>query len=306
MYTTSPKRRQKILQKYLNMYELYLKNERKSSANTIQSYRSDISQFIEYLETIGVTDIASVTQSNIEDYISHLRSIHRSNATITRNIASLKSFFKYFASINAIPMNPALTLERVTVEKKLPQVLTSKEVELLLDQPKCVDLKGYRDKAMLELLYATGIRVSELIDLNLRDVNLELGFIRCSSGLKERIVPIYKMAAKSLSDYIETARPLMSPDANQKALFVNFSGQRLTRQGFWKIIKQYAKQIGIENKVTPHTLRHSFAVHLIENGADLHSIKEMLGHSDISSTQVYAQITKNKLNEVYQKFHPRA
>lgn len=294
------------MQKYLNMYELYLKNERKSSANTIQSYRSDISQFIEYLETIGVTDIASVTQSNIEDYISHLRSIHRSNATITRNIASLKSFFKYFASINAIPMNPALTLERVTVEKKLPQVLTSKEVELLLDQPKCVDLKGYRDKAMLELLYATGIRVSELIDLNLRDVNLELGFIRCSSGLKERIVPIYKMAAKSLSDYIETARPLMSPDANQKALFVNFSGQRLTRQGFWKIIKQYAKQIGIENKVTPHTLRHSFAVHLIENGADLHSIKEMLGHSDISSTQVYAQITKNKLNEVYQKFHPRA
>ncbi|MBQ1333823.1 MAG: site-specific tyrosine recombinase XerD [Clostridia bacterium] len=306
MYTTSPKRRQKILQKYLNMYELYLKNERKSSANTIQSYRSDISQFIEYLETIGVTDITSVTQSNIEDYISHLRSMRRSNATITRNIASLKSFFKYFASINVIETNPALTLERVAVEKKLPQVLTSKEVELLLDQPKCVDLKGYRDKAMLELLYATGIRVSELIDLNLRDVNLELGFIRCSSGMKERIVPIYKMAAKSLSDYIETARPLMSPDANQKALFVNFSGQRLTRQGFWKIIKQYAKQIGIENKVTPHTLRHSFAVHLIENGADLHSIKEMLGHSDISSTQVYAQITKNKLNEVYQKFHPRA
>lgn len=294
------------MQKYLNMYELYLKNERKSSANTIQSYKGDISQFIEYLETIGVTDITSVTQANIEAYISHLRSIQRSNSTITRNIASLKSFFKYFTSINVIETNPALTLERVAVEKKLPQVLTSKEVELLLDQPKCVDLKGYRDKAMLELLYATGIRVSELIDLNMRDVNLELGFIKCSSGMKERVVPIYKMAVKSLSDYMETARPLMCPDANQKALFVNFSGQRLTRQGFWKIIKQYAKQIGIENKVTPHTLRHSFAVHLIENGADLHSIKEMLGHSDISSTQVYAQITKNKLTEVYQKFHPRA
>lgn len=294
------------MQKYLNMYEFYLKNERKSSTNTIQSYKGDISQFIEYLEGLGVTDIASVTQSDIEGYIARLRSMQRSNSTITRNIASLKSFFKYFTSINVIETNPALTLERVTVEKKLPQVLTSKEVELLLEQPKCVDLKGYRDKAMLELLYATGIRVSELIDLNMRDVNLELGFIKCSSGMKERIVPIYKVAVKSLSDYIETARPLMAPDVGQKALFVNFSGQRLTRQGFWKIIKQYAKQIGIEDKVTPHTLRHSFAVHLIENGADLQSIKEMLGHSDISSTQVYAQITKNKLNEVYKKYHPRA
>jgi len=294
------------VQKYLNMYELYLRNERKASANTIQSYRGDISQFVEYIEGMGLSEISAVTQSDIEGYIARLRTMQRSNSTITRNIASLKSFFKYFTSINIIEVNPALTLERVTVEKKLPQVLTSKEVELLLEQPKCVDLKGYRDKAMLELLYATGIRVSELIDLNIRDVNLELGFIKCTSGMKERIVPIYKVAIKTLSDYIETARPLMAPDPSQKALFVNFSGQRLTRQGFWKIIKQYAKQIGIEDKVTPHTLRHSFAVHLIENGADLQSIKEMLGHSDISSTQVYAQITKNKLNEVYKKYHPRA
>jgi len=294
------------VQKYLNMYELYLRNERKASANTIQSYRGDISQFVEYIEGMGLSEISAVTQSDIEGYIARLRTMQRSNSTITRNIASLKSFFKYFTSINIIEVNPALTLERVTVEKKLPQVLTSKVVELLLEQPKCVDLKGYRDKAMLELLYATGIRVSELIDLNIRDVNLELGFIKCTSGMKERIVPIYKVAIKTLSDYIETARPLMAPDPSQKALFVNFSGQRLTRQGFWKIIKQYAKQIGIEDKVTPHTLRHSFAVHLIENGADLQSIKEMLGHSDISSTQVYAQITKNKLNEVYKKYHPRA
>lgn len=294
------------MQKYLNLYELYLKNEKKATVNTIQSYKRDISQFIEYLRENDIVEIGNVASENVSGYIDCLKKNNRSNATITRNIASLKSFFKYINASNIININPALTLERVNVKKKLPHVLSGKEIELLLNQPKCVDLKGYRDKAMLELLYATGIRVTELINLNVKDINLELGYIKCSSSAKERIIPVYPFAVKCLSDFLSIARPAMIGNAGQNALFVNFSGQRLTRQGFWKIVKNYAKKIGIENKVTPHTLRHSFAAHLVENGADLKSIKEMLGHSDISSTQIYAQLLKNKLNEVYKKYHPRA
>ena len=202
--------------------------------------------------------------------------------------------------------DPTYDLESPKVEKKLPQILSTKEVELLLEQPKCIDLKGYRDKAMLELLYATGIRVSELISLDIDDIDRDMGFIRCSKGNRERMIPIGSLAIQALQDYLTKARDLLIHDKDQRALFVNINGGRLTRQGFWKIIKQYKNQAKINKDITPHTLRHSFAAHLLENGADLRSIQEMLGHSDISSTQIYAQIARNKIKDVYKKTHPRA
>ena len=191
-------------------------------------------------------------------------------------------------------------------EHKLPQILTSKEVELLLEQPECTDMKGYRDRAMLELLYATGIRVSELIGLNTSDINLPAGVIRCTSKGKERMIPLYPAAVKALNEYVEFIRPQMIADPDEHALFVNVSGERMSRQGFWKIIKSYQAKAHIEKTITPHTLRHSFAAHLLENGADLHAIQEMLGHADISSTQVYSHLVKKQLKDIYNKAHPRA
>jgi integrase/recombinase XerD len=205
-----------------------------------------------------------------------------------------------------IEYDPTTDLESPKVEKKLPQILSTQEVELLLEQPKCVDLKGFRDKAMLELLYATGIRVSELICLDVADINLEMGFLRCNKGTRERVIPVGSIAVSAVHEYLNKARELLVQNADEKALFVNINGGRLTRQGFWKIIKQYKNQAKINKDITPHTLRHSFAAHLLENGADLRSIQEMLGHSDISSTQIYAQIAKNKIKEIYKKTHPRA
>jgi integrase/recombinase XerD len=202
--------------------------------------------------------------------------------------------------------DPTEELESPKVEKKLPQILSTKEVELLLDQPKCDDLKGYRDKAMLELLYATGIRVSELICLNVVDINVDMGFIKCNKGTRERMIPIGSLSIQAVNEYMAKSRNLLIQRSDETALFVNVNGRRLTMQGFWKIIKQYKNLAKINKDITPHTLRHSFAAHLLENGADLRSIQEMLGHSDISSTQVYAQIAKNRIKEVYKKTHPRA
>jgi integrase/recombinase XerD len=205
-----------------------------------------------------------------------------------------------------IEQDPTTELESPKVEKKLPQILSPEEVELLLEQPQCVDMKGYRDKAMLELLYATGIRVSELIQLDMQDLNIDIAFIKCKKGSRERMIPIGSIAISALKEYLSKSRPLLIQRIDERALFVNVNGGRLTRQGFWKIIKQYKNQAQISKDITPHTLRHSFAAHLLENGADLRSIQEMLGHSDISSTQIYAQIAKNRIKEVYKKTHPRA
>jgi integrase/recombinase XerD len=205
-----------------------------------------------------------------------------------------------------IDQDPTIELESPKVEKKLPQILSPEEVELLLEQPQCVDMKGYRDKAMLELLYATGIRVSELIQLDEQDLNIDMAYIKCNKGSRERMIPIGSIAIGALKEYLKKSRPLLIQRMDEKALFVNVNGGRLTRQGFWKIIKQYKNQAQISKDITPHTLRHSFAAHLLENGADLRSIQEMLGHSDISSTQIYAQIAKNRIKEVYKKTHPRA
>ena len=205
-----------------------------------------------------------------------------------------------------IPVNPAKGFTPPKLERKLPEILTGKEVDLFLDQPDASEEKGCRDKAMLELLYATGIRVTELISLDIHDINLSLGFVRCSGKGKERIVPLYKAAVRALSSYINEVRPQLLDEPHQTALFVNMNGERMSRQGFWKIVKYYQEKAGITKDITPHTLRHSFAAHLLENGADLKSIQEMLGHADISSTQIYTQIVNQKLRDVYAKAHPRA
>jgi integrase/recombinase XerD len=205
-----------------------------------------------------------------------------------------------------IAENPTLGITIEKVQKKTPQILTNKEVDLLLSQPQCVDMKGYRDKAMLELLYATGIRVTELIDLNIDDINIYTGLIRCCSKNKERFIPMYSAAVKAVNDYITLVRQelILSPD--EKALFVNMNGERMSRQGFWKLLKHYKDMAHIDKEITPHTLRHSFAAHLLENGADLRSIQKMMGHADISSTQIYTQIIQKQLKDVYKKSHPRA
>jgi integrase/recombinase XerD len=225
---------------------------------------------------------------------------------VSRSIASIKCFYGYLVSSGCLAENPATKLVPDKSTQKLPQILTSKEVDLLLEQPECVDAKGYRDKAMLELLYATGIRVSELINLDISDVNVSAGVLRCRSKDKERYIPLYPAAIRALSEYIEFIRPQMLADPEDHSLFVNVSGERMSRQGFWKIIKSYQQKAHIEKDITPHTLRHSFAAHLLENGADLHSIQEMLGHADISSTQIYSQLVKKQLKDVYNKAHPRA
>ncbi len=242
----------------------------------------------------------------VRSYMRWMQGHGKSAASVTRFLASIKSFYNYLVAQGAMDANPAKGITADRVERKYPEILTNKEVELFLDQPECVDAKGYRDHAMLELLYATGIRVSELISLDLRDLNLAAGFIRCESRGKERIIPLYHGAVKALQDYVRDIRPQLVSDRSQQALFVNMNGERMSRQGFWKIIKHYQEKAGIEKDITPHTLRHSFAVHLLENGADLRSIQEMLGHADISSTQIYTHVIKRQLKDVYNKAHPRA
>ncbi len=291
-----------ILENFIN----FLEKDKGLSVNTLQSYKRDIEQYINYLKDINLNNLSNTQKATIIAYILNLQKKGRATTTISRNIASLRSFYQYIKKNKIIEQDPTEGVESPKVQKKLPQILSTQEVKLLLEQPKCVDLKGYRDKAMLELLYATGIRVSELIALDNSDVDLDMKFIRCSKSTRERIIPIGSIAVKSISDYLNKSRKFLINDINEKAMFVNINGGRLTRQGFWKIIKQYKNQSKINKDITPHMLRHSFAAHLLENGADLKSIQEMLGHSDISSTQIYAQITKNKIKEVYKKTHPRA
>ena len=291
----------------IHAYETYLTKVKQASANTVCSYMRDIRQFTEWLQESEHTDILDATQLNISDYLSHQRVEGKSGATISRTLASLKNFYAYVISTGFLeesPVSGEIHVDRG--EKKLPQILTGKEVELLLAQPACVDHKGYRDKAMLEVMYATGMRVTELISLNVEDVNLELALVKCHSGKKSRVIPLYPAAQKALAVYLKDVRSAMVLDANEQALFVNIGGTRMSRQGFWKILKYYQGKAGIEKEITPHTLRHSFAVHLLENGADLGSLQELMGHSDISSTQMYAHLINQKIKNVYQKCHPKA
>ncbi len=291
---------------FVKSFEGYLLNSKDVSENTLESYLRDVNAFVIYAAGEGVLQPSEVTNECIADYVEHLKALNKSNSTITRSIASLRSFFQYLVLNGYATGNPARSIKLEKVEKKLPSILTDHEIDQLLKSPNANEPKGCRDKAMLELLYATGIRVSELVSLNIQDINLNVGFLNCRNGRASRIIPIYPEALKSLNEYIYRVRIAIVPDNDFDALFINLNGSRLTRQGFWKIIKTYAEKANIKTEITPHTLRHSFAAHLLENGAQLKDIKEMLGHADISSTQVYAQIMKNKFKDVYNRCHPRA
>ena len=284
----------------------YLRNDKKSSENTVLSYARDLKGFSRFMKESGVLDPAKVNRTNVMAYVYELQKQKKAGATVSRNIASIRSFFQFLQKKGIVADNPAADLELPKVEKKVPEILSLEKVELLLEQPGGEEDKEVRDKAMLELLYATGIRVTELISLKVEDVNLPLEYIRCGGENKSRIIPIGAQAKFSLRRYLEKVRENMILRADEETLFVNCNGKPMTRQGFWKIIKAYAKKAGIEEDITPHMLRHSFAAHLIENGADLRSVQEMLGHSDISTTQIYTKLTNQKLKNVYAKAHPRA
>ena len=293
------------MEKQIKLFLEFLQNDKKLSNNTLQSYERDILQYQEYAEENRM-NYAKVDQSDLKRYLDHLSEIGKKTSTISRNLATIRSFYQFLLRNRKVKEDPTMNLQAPKIEKRVPSILTSQEVELLLEQPKNVDLKGSRDKAMLELAYATGMRVTEIINLNCDDVNLKEGFVTCSNQNKQRNIPIGTISAKALKEYIDNARPIRVKDENEEALFVNINGKRLTRQGFWKIVKYYKEQAHISKDITPHVLRHSFATHLLQNGADLKAIQTMLGHSDISSTQVYMQFQNQGLKNVYKKAHPRA
>lgn len=293
------------MEQEINAFITYLHNVKKMSQNTELSYKRDLSKLCRYMQEQGITSPASITATNLNSYILYLEKNKFSAATISRNIACIKTFYHYLYKEGKVKADVSDTLKAPKVEKKIPEIMTTKEVVRLLEQPKGNGPKDIRDKAMLELLYATGIRVSELISLSIDDVNMQMGFIVCHDANKERVIPFGHEAKASLQKYLDTARDSMLEDKKSNILFVNCSGQPMSRQGFWKLIKYYAKKAGIEADITPHTLRHSFAAHLVENGADLRSVQEMLGHSDISTTQVYATMNHSRIRDVYSKAHPR-
>jgi len=283
----------------------YLQNDKKVSDNTLQSYRRDIVQYQKYIEENNI-NYSKVKNEDIKTYMGHLEDLNKKASTISRHLASLRLFYQFELKNNKVKADPTEGIQSPKIEKRVPSILTSEEVSLLLEQPKNIDLKGIRDKAMLEFTYATGMKVTEIISLNVEDVDFETGSVTCKTGTKQRSIPLGNMSLKALKDYVENSRPIMIKTEKETALFVNINGRRLTRQGFWKIIKYYKDQANISKDITPHILRHSFATHLLQNGADLKAIQTMLGHSDISSTQIYMQFQDESLKNVYRKAHPRA
>ena len=293
------------MEKQINLFLEFIQNDKKLSDNTLQSYKRDINQFEKYIEENQINYI-KIDEKNIKKYLENLQDMGKKSSTVSRNLASIRSFYQYLVRTKVVLVDPTNDIQAPKIEKRVPSILTAKEVELLLEQPQDVDLKGIRDKAMLEFAYATGMRVTEIISLNVENVNFEEGYVSCKTGVKQRNIPLGTMSLKALKDYIEQARPYLIKDENVKSLFVNINGKRLTRQGFWKIVKYYKEQAHITKEITPHVLRHSFATHLLQNGADLKAIQTMLGHSDISSTQVYMQFQDEGIKNVYKNAHPRA
>jgi len=292
------------MEKQLKLYLKFLEVDKKAPNNTLQSYKRDLVQFENYLKENDIK-YNKATEQDIKNYIDFLTQNGKKPRTISRTIASIRAFYVYEMKMNKVKENPTEHIQSPKIEKKAPCVLSENEISTLLQQPNS-DLKGLRDKAMLEFAYASGMRVSEIIALNLEDVIFEEGIVVCKNRNKKRMIPLGKMCINALKDYVDNARGILIKTDKEKALFVNINGKRLTRQGFWKIIKYYQEQANITKDITPHTLRHSFATHLLQNGADLKSIQMMLGHSDISSTQVYMQFQNGGLNDVYKKAHPRA
>ena len=293
------------MEKAIDSFIIYLHNIKKTSSNTEMSYKRDLLKVHHFMEEQGISDVSKISATNLNSYVLYLEKNQFSAATISRNIASIKAFYHYMFREGMVKEDVSEKLKAPRIEKKIPEILTMEEVIKLLEQPSGNSPKEIRDKAMLELLYATGIRVTELITLKLTDINLQMGFIICRDVAKERVVPFGKEARNALIRYLDGTREKMMEDPACEYLFANCSGQPMSRQGFWKLIKHYAKKAGITADITPHTLRHSFAAHLVENGADLRSVQEMLGHSDISTTQIYANMNHNRIREVYAKAHPR-
>ena len=294
------------MEEKIALFLQYLKNQKRASENTVLSYGRDLKGFTAFLKNTDVPDFKAINKTTLLAYTYEMKKQKRADATISRSMASLRSFYHYLQQLGEVMENPAMQLELPKVEKKMPEILLLEEVELLLEQPKSKNVKGLRDKAMLEMLYATGIRVSELISLKIEDINLSLEYIKCKKGEKTRIIPFGSAAKKALESYVKEGRYILAEKNDSDIFFLNCNGKPMTRQGFWKIVKGYAKKAGIEKEITPHMLRHSFAAHLLENGADLQSVQEMLGHSDISTTQMYMKLGKGKLRGVYAKTHPRA
>ncbi len=293
------------MERQLKYFFDFLENNKKLSENTLQSYKRDLKQFKKYIEACEVP-YNRVKEDDINDYIRELQEEGKKPSSISRCIASIRSFYQFAVKRKKLKVDPTSKVQSPKIEKRKPLILTAKEVELLLNQPKDVDLKGVRDKAMLEFAYATGMRVTEIISLDMKNVNLEEGYVVCDNVDKKRNIPLGTISLNALKDYVTEARDVLLKSEEEEALFVNVNGSRLTRQGFWKIIKYYKQQANIETDITPHVLRHSFATHLLQNGADLKAIQTMLGHSDISSTQVYMQFQDESLKDVYKSAHPRA
>ncbi len=279
---------------------------KQASNNTIVSYERDIMKFSNYFEEKG-KKIFDLTRDDMLEYIDYLKSEGKSNPTISRSIASIKRLYKYLLSKNLVEENIVENIESPKVDRKDLMILTQDEIEKLLEQPDLSELKGQRDKAMLEVLYSTGIRVTELISLKLEDVNLTNGYIKVKKKNSERHIPLGNLSLKCLKEYINKVRPLLIRTEEEKTLFINTNGQKMTRQGYWKILKQYKEQAKIDKDITPHSIRHSFAVHMLQNGAEIKTVQELLGHTDIASTMMYTQIANmNSKNDNYFDSHPRA
>lgn len=292
---------------YITAFTDYLKKEKRMSANTLEAYSRDISEFAEFESARGMTDILDVSTTEIVAFLHHLKNSGKSAATVNRKLASVRSFFNYMMAEGKVHSNPTANIKSPKIERKNLEFLEISEIDKLLDAPDD-SIKGIRDRAILEVLYATGIRVSELIDANVEDINLRMGFITCAGEhSKARIVPLGRPARAALENYIYDARDILLKDnKDEKALFVNYYGKRITRQGLWKVLKEYGDKSGIDKKLTPNIIRNSFAVHMLQNGADLKSLQELMGHEDISATQAYLAVTKNRIKDVYDKSHPRA
>lgn len=293
------------MEKHIQEYILYLRDVKQKSKNTELSYARDLKKLNIFCTDLGIMSASDVSDEVIAKYVAHMNNEGMKPTTISRNIASAKTFFSFLMEKGYVNHNPVMATKAPKIEKKIPEILTMDETVKLLEQPSLDSPKGLRDRAMLELLYATGIRVSELINLRLSDLNMKADFMVCRDSNKERVIPFGAVAKDAVKNYLKKGRPLMVDDENIDLLFTNCSGQPMSRQGFWKLIKGYGKKAGIQCELTPHTLRHSFAAHLVSNGADLHSVQEMLGHSDISTTQIYAQMSHAKLQQEYKKAHPR-
>ncbi len=290
----------------LNHYMEYLTVDKETSENTLNAYKRDITKFLDFLKEKQINELEEINKTTVITYILKLKDMGRASSTISRNIASIRSFCNYLILKGILKSDPTIGIDSPSMPKKMPDYLLEEEIELLLEQPND-SIKGKRDKAILEVLYATGVRVSELIDLTIEDVNLKMGFVSCNGEHgKARIIPLGNISKEALIRYTNESRINLIKNPDEKALFVNYNGEKLSRQGLWKIIKYYTNKAKIDKQITPQILRHSFAVHLVQNGADLKSVQELLGHSDISTTQIYSELIKNRIKEVYDRAHPRA